>query len=117
MSAPKTANPNKPGEISFKSKGPPKFQNKNKMKRVDQDFPEIDADKKPDFDTPVAKKDQASIGDFGGQAKPATATQQVEERKEATKPVFTSSKKKMLGGGSNVDDIINSKQNYDFSSM
>ncbi len=41
----------------------------------------------------------------------------MEERKEASKPVFTSSKKKALKGGDNVEDIQNSKQNYDFSSM
>lgn len=41
----------------------------------------------------------------------------VEERKEATKPVFTSSKKKHLEGGAATEEILNSKQNYDFSSL
>lgn len=41
----------------------------------------------------------------------------IEERKEATKPVFTSSKKKHLDGGAATEEIQNSKQNYDFSSL
>jgi hypothetical protein len=40
-----------------------------------------------------------------------------EEKKEATKPVFTSTKKKTLTGGDQVEAIQNSKQNYDFSSF
>ena len=40
-----------------------------------------------------------------------------EEKKEATKPVFTSSKKKTLTGGDQVEAIQSSKQNYDFSSF
>lgn len=44
-------------------------------------------------------------------------TAPIEERKEATKPVFTSSKKKHLEGGAATEEILNSKQNYDFSSL
>jgi len=51
MSAPKTAGPSisqpkgaaEKGEIQFgKSKGPPKFTNKKHMKKIDEDFPELD---------------------------------------------------------------------------
>jgi len=31
--------------------------------------------------------------------------------------VFTSSKKKTLEGGAAIEEILNSKQNYDFSSL
>jgi hypothetical protein len=40
-----------------------------------------------------------------------------EERKEASKPIFTSSKKKTLVGGDQVETIQSSKQNYDFSTF
>ena len=106
---------NKTGEITFQKKGPPTFYTKNKQKRVDKDFPIIDASEKPDFESAPAKKDQADIGSFGAQAKPAATP--VEEKKEATKPVFTSSKKKNLGGGDDIAAIQSSKQNYDFSSL
>lgn len=33
------------------------------------------------------------------------------------KPVFTSSKKKALGGGADLAEIANSRQNYDFAGL
>ena len=39
-----------------------------------------------------------------------------EEKKEATKPVFTSSKKKTFTGSDQDELIQSSKQNYDFKS-
>lgn len=38
-----------------------------------------------------------------------------EAKKEATKPMFTRSKKPVVVGGDDVKDIQSSKQNYDFS--
>jgi hypothetical protein len=55
------------------------------------------------------------FGSSGAQEREARPA--VEEKKEATKPVFTSSKKKVLVGGDQVDNIQQSKQNYDFSSL
>jgi len=71
----------------------------------------------------VSKKDQANIGDFGntGVARNLAEGQEArasnvpfEERKPATKPVFTSSKKTKIGGGADLEEVQNSKQNYDF---
>jgi hypothetical protein len=80
-------------------------------------------------DEPVVSKKDTS-GSFGSNAVgPRTenrehreprdykTTAPIEERKEATKPVFTSSKKKHLEGGAAMEEILNSKQNYDFSSL
>jgi len=71
----------------------------------------------------VSKKDQANIGDFGnngvarkqadGEEK-RTSHAPFEDRKPATKPVFTSSKKTKIGGGADLEEVQNSKQNYDF---
>ena len=65
------------------------------------------------------KKDNRNIGMFS--ASGARAREDIpakpEEKKEATKPVFTSSKKKTLTGGDQVEAIQSSKQNYDFSSF
>lgn len=92
----------------------------------------------------MSKKDMANIGSFGqggtekrvpvdGQPReerqfenrrenrdndfPKVQEERQEERKVASKPVFTSSKKKAFVGGDNVEEIQQSKQNYDFSSM
>lgn len=55
------------------------------------------------------------FGSSGAQEREARPV--VEEKKEATKPVFTSSKKKVLVGGDQAETIQQSKQNYDFSSF
>lgn len=71
----------------------------------------------------VSKKDQANIGDFGNTGvarkqadgeEARTSHVPFEERKPATKPVFTSSKKTKIGGGADLEEVQNSKQNYDF---
>lgn len=68
----------------------------------------------------------SSVGSFGSNAVgPRTGEvrerearpYQVEERKDVSKPVFTSSKKKTLVGGADTEEIQNSKQNYDFSTL
>lgn len=114
-------------EINF-TRSKPTFTNNKNKKRLDEDFPELgDADQQANADSSeVSKKDQANIGYFGAQAKssqprtdqqPASAAPIQEERKEASKPVFTSSKKKVLKGGDDPDSIQASKQNYDFSRL
>lgn len=91
-------------EISF-GRGPPKFTKKSNQKRLDEDFPELDAvgQKAQDgsaLDSEVSKKDRTDIGMFRSEARqPREQQEPVEERKQASKPVFTSSKKKMLVGG------------------
>jgi hypothetical protein len=112
-------------EINF-TRSKPTFTNNKNKKRLDEDFPELgEAEQNANADgSEVSKKDQANIGFFGAQAKssqprteqPTVAAAQ-EERKEATKPVFTSSKKKVLKGGDEVDSIQSSKQNYDFGRL
>ena len=63
---------------------------------------------KPDF------KDRESRPDYKDRdAKPV----ETEERKEVSKPVFTSSKKKPIVGGAPVEEIQSSKQNYDYTSL
>lgn len=57
------------------------------------------------------------FGASGARARDDQPRPAVEEKKEATKPVFTSSKKKALTGGDQVEAIQSSKQNYDFSSL
>lgn len=122
MSAPKTAGPNisqpkgaaEKGEIQFgKSKGPPKFTNKKHMKKIDEDFPEMDDNMLASKGMlEPSKKDQADIGMFSSQAKGSqpVADKPAEEKKEAMKPVFTNSKKKKLDlGGAGLDEIQASK--------
>ena len=113
---PKAAKPSGPQDIKFNKGGKPNFTNNKKKKVMDDDYPEMDG--KPTvsdaLEGGLSKKDNPNIGAFGSQPK---STEVVEERKEATKPFFTSSKKKALKGGDNVADIQNSKQNYDFSSL
>ncbi len=63
---------------------------------------------KPDY------KDRESRPDYKDrEARPV----ETEERKEASKPVFTSTKKKTIVGGAPVEEIQSSKQNYDYSSL
>lgn len=127
LSAQPTAGATKDQSINFSRKGAPQFTNSKNKKRIDEDFPEMDASAAKTQaaqgdDSEVSKKDQANIGFFSGQPKGARTDQpaqtQVEERKEASKPIFTSSKKKGLNlGGDRAEDIMNSKQNYDFSGL
>lgn len=74
----------------------------------------------------MSKKDQRDIGFFSSQAKssaprtegePDRVRPPMEEHKERSKPVFTSSKKKVLKGGDDPDSIQASKQNYDFGKL
>jgi hypothetical protein len=124
---PGTSQPKGASEIKYTNKGgPQKFINKSKNKQNDEDFPELGGEVKqrePDSQPEVSKKDRADIGMFGssGVAKSSgfgEHRENREERKEATKPTFTSSKgKKAFVGGDQVDVIQNSKQNYDFSAL
>ena len=115
--------------INFKSQ-PPTYSKgkKNEKLKLDEEFPELGGEIKPSQVTistseptanEVSKKDNPNIGMFG--ASGARAREDIpakpEEKKEATKPVFTSSKKKTLTGGDQVEAIQSSKQNYDFSSF
>lgn len=72
---PKGATDSKGGEIKFTAKGPPKFSNKKHMKKIDEDFPELDAEQMTKnknanllgggADESRSKKDMADIGMFG----------------------------------------------------
>lgn len=118
----------KSNTIDFKSGAPMKFT--NKKKKIDEEFPELGHEQQAAAkqggqparatNEPLSKKDAVDIDIFGRGA--AVSTQQPaqtsEEKKEAPKmPMFTSSKKKRLDVGDQVDAIQSSKQNYDFSAM
>ena len=78
---PKGASDSKGGEIKFSAKGPPKFNNKKNMKKIDEDFPEMDAEQvtKNKNSNPLglggdeqrSKKDMADIGMFGAASRQA----------------------------------------------
>ena len=121
-----SAKPSGKGEVKFGG-GKPTFNRKVGVAGGRNDFPELGSVSQ-EFgvqkdSSAASKKDQANIGDFGNTGvarKPAEGEEArgshvpFEERKPATKPVFTSSKKTKIGGGANLEEVQNSKQNYDF---
>jgi hypothetical protein len=114
------------GDVKFTG-GKPTFGRKVGVAGGRNDFPELGSVSQ-EFGTQkdssaVSKKDQANIGDFGNTGvarkqadgeEARTSHVSFEERKPATKPVFTSSKKTKIGGGADLEEVQNSKQNYDF---
>jgi hypothetical protein len=106
------------GEMKFGGK--PVFSNKNKGAIVNarNDFPEIGSvSQMQDGKGAAAGKDQGHSYDFVSSSAKGRDEAPREERKPAQKPVFTSSKKKALGGGADLADIANSRQNYDFAGL
>ena len=108
-------------------KGKPTFTNKAKAGVFTgrNDFPDmgsvsdvLDSGAKKNADSNFSKKDQGYSYEFGSAAVGRREGQApLEERKVGTKPIFTASKKKTLTGGANLEDVVNSRQNYDFSSL
>jgi hypothetical protein len=137
------------GEINF-NRQPPKFTNNKNKKRLDEDFPELNADseQRDEEARSELRSEQASNGMFTSQAKGQQVAREPreeggyerreggyerreggyerreggyerreggyerreprevrEENKDAKKPIFTSSKKKIFTGGDDVDTI------------
>ncbi len=109
----------KGGEMKFGAK--PVFSNKSKAGLVGakNEFPEIGSvsQMQDGKGAAPARSETGPSYDFVSSTAKAREEAPREERKPATKPVFTSSKKKNLAGGADLAEIANSKQNYDFAGL